>query len=214
VLLPGGGGGVLPYFGLGGALRKRFDLYGIRAAGLAPGEEPEDRVETMAGSALETIDAAGVVPELVFGWSLGGVIGWELCVRLAERGVRPDLVLVDSSPVPPPDTRETADTNAWLLGRLTATLGSDAATAELVTRTFAAQLEAIGRYRASVPYKGRVLLLTCAGPEPAPTVAQWRTLAPDLTVGHLAAGHYAVFDPGNLPALVDALTPFVSGGMQ
>lgn len=210
VILPGGGGGLQPYMRLAAVLGETHNVYAVRAAGLVPGEAPEDRVDLMADSATRALDGAGVTPNLVFGWSMGGVIGWEVCVRLAARRIQPDLALLDSSPLP---RVATAKSNAWLLDKVTGMLGprSDAATVDRVRRTLAAQMAALSEYRADRSYSGRVLMITCADPDPmrAPSLVEWRSLAPDLRERHVNADHYEVFDPEHLPGLVNALEPFL-----
>lgn len=211
VMLPGAGGGLGHYLQLAGALGQTGNVYGIRAAGLVAGEEPENRVGDMADSAVQALDDAGIVPELVFGWSMGGVIGWEVCVRLAERGVRPALVLLDSSPLRDEDTAESTN---WLLDKVGGMLGPrpDEESAARLRRVVLGQLSAVAEYRAERSYAGRVLLVTCAGPEATRelTVASWRKLAPDLREQHLDVDHYEVFRPEHWPALRDSLTPFVT----
>jgi len=208
VVLPGAGGGLQPYLRLAAVFGETHNVYAVRAAGLVPDEQPEDRVDVMADSAVRALDDAGVVPALVFGWSMGGVIGWEMCVRLAARGVRPDLAMLDSSPLPRVATEEA---NAWLVDRITGMLGPrpDAATTDRVRRTLAAQIGALAEYRTDRSYDGRVLMITCADPDSQrePSVAAWRALAPNLAEGHLEANHFDVFDPVHLPGLVTALAP-------
>ncbi|GAB3157542.1 hypothetical protein GCM10027290_58770 [Micromonospora sonneratiae] len=210
VMLPGAGGGLQPYLRLAGFFGQTHNVYAVRAAGLIPDEEPEDRVQVMADSAVRALDEAGIVPDLVFGWSMGGVIGWETCVRLADRGVRPALVLLDSSPLP---RKATGEGDTWLLDRVVQMLGPrpDRATVERVRRTLLAQMAALSDYRTERPYAGRVLLVTCSDPDPMrqPSVQAWRTLASDLREGHLDVDHFEVFDQVHLPGLVDALTPFL-----
>ncbi|SFB13849.1 Thioesterase domain-containing protein [Amycolatopsis marina] len=211
VLLPGAGGGLGYYLRLAEFLGRTGNVYGIRASGLVAGEEPESRVGDMADSALRALDDAGIEPDLVLGWSMGGVIGWEMCVRLAERGVRPDLALLDSSPLP---RAESADSTNWLLDKVGGMLGPrpDKENAARLKRVLMGQLSAVAEYRVDRSYGGRVLLVTCAGPEATRelTVANWRNLAPRLREQHLDVDHYEVFRPDNLPALRDSLTPFVT----
>lgn len=208
VMLAGAGGGLQPYLRLAGVIGETRNVYGIRAAGLVPDEAPEDRIEAMAEAALRALDDAGVTPDLVFGWSMGGAIGWELCVRLAARGVQPDLIMLDSSPLPRVASPEADD---WLFATVLGMLGPrpDPATVERVRLTLAAQVAAVNRYRTAHPYAGRVLIVSCTDPDPErePSMAAWRTLAPQLRETRVDADHYGVFDPAHLPALSAAMAP-------
>lgn len=211
VMLPGAGGGLSHYLRLARFLGQTGNVYGIRASGLVAGEEPENRIDEMADSAVRALDDAGIEPELVFGWSMGGVIGWEVCVRLAERGVQPALVLLDSSPLPGEDTVESTN---WLLDKVGGMLGPRPGeeSAARLKRVVLGQVSAVAEYRAERPYAGHVLLVTCAGPDATrePIVATWRKLAPHLRERHLDVDHYEVFGPEHFPALRDSLTPFVT----
>lgn len=210
LMVPGAGGGLQPYLRLAGALGKTHNVYGILAVGLLAGEEPEDDVAAMAESTLRAVDNAGITPDLLFGWSMGGAISWEVCVRLAARGIRPELVMLDSSPLPRTATEQE---NEWLLDRVTAMLG-DRADADMVVRvrrTLAGQIAALTDHRVDQPYDGRVLLISCTDPDRmrAPSIDHWRQLASDLREERVDADHFEVFDPAYLPALTELLRPFV-----
>jgi surfactin synthase thioesterase subunit len=164
VLLPGAGGGLYPYLRLASFLGQFHDVYGVRPAGLVAGEVPHDDIAAAADSVVEVLDAATIEPAVVFGWSLGGVLGWEVCVRLADRGHHPALIVVDSSPLPRPSTPDGDDR---IREQILRTLGPrpDQGTADRVLRTFEAQVTALTSYRTQSRYGGRVLLTTCpAGP--------------------------------------------------
>jgi thioesterase domain-containing protein len=211
VMLPGGGGGFNPYLRLAAHIGETHNVYVVRAAGLVPGEAHEASVEEMAEAAIEALDAATIAPALVFGWSMGGAIGWEICVRLADRGELPELVLVDASPLPRESTAAGDDRLRALVIR---TLGPHAATTtvDLVRRTFDAQLGALAAYRAQRPYAGRVLMLMCQDdefPGRATAAARWSELASNLESGQLAADHFGVFDPVHLPQLTDQIANFL-----
>lgn len=212
VLMPGAGGGLQPYLRLAGYLGRFYQVYAVRAAGLLPGDVAEDSVEAMADAALTAL--GGRSPELVLGWSLGGTVGWELCVRLADRGSRPDLVIVDSSPLP---RRPVPETDARVWDIIAAGLGPrpDAETVTRLRDTFRTQLCALAGYAATRPYSGRVLLLMCpdTGTDGitgrADAVRRWRELAPDLRTATLDVDHYAVFDPRHLTRFTGAIAGFL-----
>lgn len=212
VMFPGAGGGLGPYLRLASLLGRCYSVYAVRAAGLLPEDVPEDTIETMADSAVRALD--GHSPALVFGWSLGGTVAWETCVRLADRGVRPDLVVVDSSPLP---RRSTAAGDELIWDIIAGGLGPrpDEGTVARVRRTFDAQVRALAGHAAQREYAGRVLLLMCADTGPdgefsdrAGAVRRWRELAHDLRAATLDAGHYEVFDPEHLDRLMAEIGAF------
>ena len=212
VLLPGAGGGLNPYLGLASHLGRYFSVSAVRAAGLLPGDPTEDSIGAMADAAVAA--SGGHSPALVFGWSLGGTVGWEVCVRLADHGQRPDLVIVDSSPLPRPSTVEGDEEIRKII---VAGLGPrpDGDTVARVEHTFRAQVRALAGYTAERGYPGRVLLLMCSDSDAdgisgrAEAVRRWRALAPDLRVGTLDASHYAVFQPEHLDQLTGAIGAFL-----
>jgi len=212
VLMPGAGGGLQPYLRLAGYLGRFYQVCAVRASGLLPGDAEEDSVPAMADAALTAL--GGRSPELVFGWSLGGTVGWELCVRLADRGTCPDLVIVDSSPLPRRPVPET-DERIWDI--IAAGLGPrpDPATVTRLRDTFRTQLRVLAGYAATRSYPGRVLLLMCPDTPAdgitgrADAVRRWRELAPNLRMATLDADHYAVFDPSHLPLLATEMAGFL-----
>jgi surfactin synthase thioesterase subunit len=212
VMLPGLGGGLMPYLRLGAFLGQSYNVYAIRAAGLMPDEEPETAVPEMADGVLRVLESGGLVPDVVFGWSMGGTVAWEVCAALARRGHRPDLVMVDSSPLPLPADRERNDRT---LGAIVDMLGPrpDPETLRRLTTTCRLHLDALIRFAVRDSYDGRVLLLTCGGESANGrrdlAVARWHTLVPSLRTGTLAADHFGVFDPEHLPALSSAVGEFL-----
>lgn len=213
VMLPGAGGGMNSYLKLASHLGSSYNVYAVRAAGLLPDETPEDSVAAMADAAVRAL--GDLAPALVFGWSLGGTVAWETGVRLADRGLHPDLVIVDSSPLRRPSV-EADDERIWAV--IQAGLGprADEQTVRRVERTFRAQATALAGYAAQRRYPGRVLLLMCqdggtdgiSGRDAA--VARWRELAREPRVATLDADHYSVFDPEHLPRLTDEIDSFVA----
>ncbi|RSM75448.1 thioesterase [Amycolatopsis sp. WAC 01375] len=211
VMLPGAGGGLNPYLRLASHLGRHYSVYAVRAAGLVPGEPPEDSIAAMAESALSALGDRS--PALVFGWSLGGTVGWEMCVRLADRGSRPDLVIVDSSPLP---RHASAEDDERIRKLIVGGLGPrpDEHTVARVERTFRAQAHALAGYAAEREYPGRALLLMCRDADDGisgRTVAlrRWCELAPDLRTATLDAGHYDVFEPRHLDRLTGEVDAFL-----
>ncbi|MCM6773981.1 alpha/beta fold hydrolase [Nocardia sp. CDC159] len=211
VMLPGSGGGLSPYLRLARHLGKTYNVYGVLPTGMLPGERPEDTIAEMTAAVGRALDNGGIRPEVVFGWSFGGIIAWELSCDLAATGARPRVVIVDSSPLP---RRATAAEDHEIQSRILAQLGP-LAKPDLIDRVlniFAAQIVALREYEAERHYDGRVLLQMCTPWDTEATAAavrRWKELAGDLTVGTLDADHYDVFEPPYLPQLVAAIDEFL-----
>ncbi|MFT7836823.1 alpha/beta fold hydrolase [Saccharothrix sp. BKS2] len=199
LLLHPAGGGVGPYLGLAAELAARGPVHAVRAAGLLPGERPDDDLPTMVERYAALVDRP---PALLLGWSMGGVLAWELAARFAERGARPAVVLVDSTADPEPgDDR--------LREQVVASAGfaptEDAR--ERVAAVTDAHLGAMSRHRVRSRYDGPALLVRC----PDNTDTRWPSLARDLRTRHLACGHFEVFAPEHLATLVTHVKEFLDG---
>jgi amino acid adenylation domain-containing protein len=96
------GGTVFHYLPLREYLGPDQPLYGLQSPGLESGELPLARVEEMAAcylAALRTVQPDG--PYLLGGWSMGGLIAYEMTQQLQAQGEAVDLlVLIDSNSTP------------------------------------------------------------------------------------------------------------------
>ncbi|HYH83616.1 MAG TPA: amino acid adenylation domain-containing protein, partial [Longimicrobium sp.] len=94
------GGNVVSYAALARHLGPGFRVYGFQSRGLEDGELPHGRLEEMADDYLAAVRA--IQPEGPYrlgGWSMGGVVAFEITRRLEAAGERVELLaLVDSRP--------------------------------------------------------------------------------------------------------------------
>ncbi len=93
------GGTVACYDGLAAELPEHWSVYGIRASGLVAGESPEvTSLSALASRYIEQLrgqHASG--PYRLAGWSMGGVLAFEMARQLEAAGERVDfLALLDS----------------------------------------------------------------------------------------------------------------------
>jgi thioesterase domain-containing protein/aryl carrier-like protein len=97
------GGGVLCYLDLARCLDAEQPFYGIEARGLTAGEVPHERIEDMAADYVEAVLAARPDgPYRLGGWSLGGVVAFEMARQLEAQGRQVELVaLLDAWPSNP-----------------------------------------------------------------------------------------------------------------
>jgi amino acid adenylation domain-containing protein len=101
------GGTVLCYAKLAQRLGPEHPVYGLSAVGLQEFVLPQDDIEEMAASYLSTIlqEYRGDQIRLA-GWSMGGVIAYEMAVQLmSQQGEPAPVLLIDSecpSPLPEP----------------------------------------------------------------------------------------------------------------
>ena len=98
------GGHVFPYIHLARYLGPDQPCYGLQARGLEEGQEPHARIEDMAADyikGIRTVQADG--PYLLGGWSMGGVVAFEMARQLHARGQRVGLLALLDARIPTAD---------------------------------------------------------------------------------------------------------------
>jgi thioesterase domain-containing protein/acyl carrier protein len=92
------GGNVLAYASLARLLGTERPVYGLQSLGLEEGQEPYSSVEEMAAYYLKSVRLVQPVgPYLLGGWSMGGVIAFEMARQLHASGQTvATLILIDS----------------------------------------------------------------------------------------------------------------------
>jgi thioesterase domain-containing protein len=185
-------------------------VYGIRASGEYPGEEPDDSIPTMADRYTRLLRNLPAPPTLLVGWSLGGVLAWEMAGMMSagrnQSQDPPGLVLIDSSPSTwPTRPAEPAELRSAILR---AAAESGARTLEAIGCMVDAHADARSRFVPTRRYAGRVLLI--AGKRDRACGAGWEELADDLTVRDLLGGHFDMLSRQNLPALARHITEFLN----
>lgn len=94
------GGNILCYSSLARAIDSHYSVFALQAVGLSGDVEPLCTIESMAERYIEEI--LPLLPEpgtkwYLGGWSMGGVIAFEIASRLAKRQYSPEgLILIDS----------------------------------------------------------------------------------------------------------------------
>ena len=118
------GGNVLCYNELSNHLGFERPFYGLQARGLAENQIPYTRIEDMAAyyiDAIRTVRPDG--PYLLGGWSMGGVIAYEMAQQLEGQGQQVSLLaLLDARPVTSVDDAAQWD-ELTLLGSFARDLG-------------------------------------------------------------------------------------------
>jgi amino acid adenylation domain-containing protein len=98
------GGHVFPYVHLAQFLGPDQPCYGLQARGVEDGQDPDTRIEDMAATyiqALQTVQPTG--PYLLGGWSMGGVVAFEMAQQLLAQGQRVALLALLDGRIPTPD---------------------------------------------------------------------------------------------------------------
>ncbi|HEV8580122.1 MAG TPA: amino acid adenylation domain-containing protein [Thermoanaerobaculia bacterium] len=115
------GGDVLCFRGLSRYLGPGQPVYGLQSRGLVDGQEPHESLAEMAASYLgELLQVRSDGPYLLCGWSLGGLVAYEMARQLQARGGAVALLaVVDTVPrLPQPGEREAEeeqDDTRWLM---------------------------------------------------------------------------------------------------
>jgi amino acid adenylation domain-containing protein len=98
------GGHVFPYVHLANSLGPDQPCYGLQAKGLEEGQEPQTRIEEMAAfyiDAMRSVQAEG--PYFLGGWSMGGVVAFEMAQQLRAQGQRTALLALLDTRIPDAD---------------------------------------------------------------------------------------------------------------
>jgi amino acid adenylation domain-containing protein len=121
-LVHAAGGGMMCYADLVRHLGASQPCYGLQARGLDGDQEPDTQIEVMARSYIELLRTAQPQgPYLLGGWSLGGVIAFEMAQQLTAQGQAVALlVLIDSYA---PTGKPEAEDELTLLARFGRDLG-------------------------------------------------------------------------------------------
>ncbi|MCH0538727.1 amino acid adenylation domain-containing protein [Streptomyces sp. MUM 203J] len=229
------GGTTMCYAELARLLPDDRPFYGIEAVGLAPGEQPLATIEDMARryvAAVRAVRPDG--PYLLGGWSMGGLIAFEMARQLTEQGAEVARLVVIDAELPDPRTvgAELSDREvlAGIVRDLTGQpeachdLGDDAGVLgelqrrgvlpeELSTASwqrlralYGANLRAIARYR-SASYDGPVQLIQAAEQPEGTDGPQrsWERAGLSVIVDTVPGDHYSMWSSDRLPALVTAL---------
>ncbi|MYZ07671.1 hypothetical protein GT028_09855 [Streptomyces sp. SID2999] len=225
------GGGISCYVPL--ARQLPMPVYGIEAVGL-------DGVEAMADAYLEA--AAPLLdrgPVAFGGWSMGGVVAFEMARRAeAASGRTVPVVLIDSH-VPDPDAEAPgeADLVQWFAADWGASAGGDLGegitgraelwrraeerglldpgrdgdTARRLLDRFETNIGAVGRFRVPSGHRGPVRLLAAAGESWAAGDRGWGAVTSGgLTVTAVPGDHYGIMAD---PALPGEIADFLKGAV-
>jgi thioesterase domain-containing protein len=93
-------GSVLHFASVAGRLAARRSVLGLQCIGLNPGFDPDRTVEAMAERYLGIVRRENRPPPYdIIGYSMGGLVAFEMAVRLLDEGVPVRLGLLDP-PVP------------------------------------------------------------------------------------------------------------------
>jgi non-ribosomal peptide synthetase component F/thioesterase domain-containing protein/acyl carrier protein len=116
-----GGGIVYCYQELARRLGTDQPFYGLQASGLDAGTEPFDRIEPMAAryiAAVRAVQPAG--PYRLGGWSLGGLVAYEMACQLRAQGEEVSELVIFDTPAPPPARPEIPPRVRALAGEIAA----------------------------------------------------------------------------------------------
>lgn len=209
LLIHPAGGGLSQYLTLAGRLARHGSVHGIRAAGLLPDEEPQSSVVDMTETYLELLEALPRRPNLLVGWSLGGVIAWEMAARLGKNGPAPAVVMIDSFPDRRLAEVAAGDALPAAIERTISALDSSGG-AEQARRTARAHIAAVVGHRVEASCDAEALLISCTSARRTEQIARWQELASRLTVRHLDCGHFDVFQPGHELVVLRCVDEFLA----
>jgi thioesterase domain-containing protein len=95
------GGNVVNYIHLARYLDPEQPFYGLQAKGLYGQQEPHTQIEEMAASYIEAMYAVqSEGPYMLGGWSMGGIVAFEMANQLQKKGHKVALLAIIDSALP------------------------------------------------------------------------------------------------------------------
>lgn len=229
------GGTTLCYANLARQLSPTRPFYGIDASGLQPGERPLGTIEQMATAyvdQLRTVQPHG--PYLLGGWSMGGLIAFEMARQLEVQGERTSSLVVVDAVLPYPVVGATVLTEDALVARMITDLTGDAVGRSLsldsagafdllrergilpvetsketwlrLFEVYSAHLRAIDMYTPG-PYCGKIRVIQASvnsGVSEDPG-ASWRQAGLNVEIDLVPGDHYTMWNAENLKTLTAAV---------
>lgn len=200
-VIHGLGGSIMEFFDLVKHIRTPNPIYGLQAKGTDGASLPLTRIEDMARfhlDAIRNVQPRG--PYTLIGYSLGGVIAFEMALELFASGEKVSLLtMIDSYPHTEPLTlRERIRTNAAQLRyrvsdltRSSTNRTVDVPLSRVKERARFSDFLAWTRYRPGF-YNGKVRFVRAAdSPYPDP-VGTWSHLASRFEVETVPGDHHAI----------------------
>jgi amino acid adenylation domain-containing protein len=204
------GGDVLGFRDLARVLRPGRAVYGLQPT---PGDAGASTVEALAADyveAIRTVRPEG--PIVLLGWSMGGLIAFDMARQLTTAGLDVDLLFLVESypPTTTPDGAHGAGPGPVPEEVLAPFAGTELSRTEIDQRwrTFRQHEDAAARYTLG-RYDGEVQLVF-AREQPSPLRARaesaWRSvLAPSAATAVLPGDHYSLLREPDVTALADLI---------
>ncbi|EPX57243.1 Long-chain-fatty-acid--CoA ligase [Cystobacter fuscus DSM 2262] len=213
------GGSVFCYAELARSLDPQRPFLALQARGLEGEAPPRERIEEMAAAYVEEIRRVRPLgPYLLGGWSLGGVVAFEMAQQFLRAGEPVALVLIDSylSSTPSEEASsaelltgflqdvtalEGRSVDAWAPGDVSRVeelapvleaVGVDAQRGRSLFEVFRAHARALDQYVAR-PYPGTLFLLRSTDDPDAAMEETWKRLAQgEVRASTLETHHYGL----------------------
>ncbi|WP_394849971.1 amino acid adenylation domain-containing protein [Pendulispora brunnea] len=196
------GGSVFCYAELARALKPDIAFFALQARGLDGEATPRDRIEGMAAAYLADLRRAQPKgPYHLGGWSMGGVVAFEMAQQLLAAGETvASLVLLDSHPRPFQSEEASREAIAEDFQQL---LPEGAGMPpEHVLRTYEANARALSNYQLRA-YTGKIVLIA-ADAHVAILSDTWQRTTDLAIESHaLAADHYGLVKSPHVQAVAD-----------
>jgi amino acid adenylation domain-containing protein len=210
----GVGGDVFSFTDLSDRLGGEQPFYGLQAPDPKEGEQPLTSIEEMAVHYLQAVRSVQPQgPYHLGGWSLGGVIAFEMARRLQESGEEVALlVLIDSfapeSPAPQAGGSASEDGLKLIFeqARQRSILPEDfeLSDAKTLFRIFRRNFLAMRAFQPR-PYPGRLILLRAEGSPAAEPDHGWSRLAREVEVDSIPGDHYSILSKPHVEVLAERL---------
>jgi thioesterase domain-containing protein len=202
------------YVGLRGVLGRERPAFALEAPGLEDDCEPVDRLEGLAAAYVDAVrqrQPAG--PHILLGWSMGGLVAFEMARQLSAAGdAAALLVLIDSALTDGtwvPGEEEIAARFAYET-RVLEAADVDEELMRSRLAVFRANVRALYSYRTDWTFPGRLVLIRAAA-SPSRR-SDWAPRAHQVEERTLPGDHHSLLRADRLPALASAVEHCLPSG--
>ncbi|RBL90280.1 non-ribosomal peptide synthetase [Chitinophaga flava] len=185
-------------------LEADYNCYGLQYSGTEAGETPYNSIEQAAADFCDKIINHQPEQEFILiGYSMGGLIAFEMAKILEAQHIPFRLMLVDrEAPATGfriPGKNQTASTVRELLGKYDTIMPAYNTDREMLSRFLTNNINSINAYRNTTKIKSPIYVVESTGSKHQADMDQWRKCTySTVTIIPITGDHWEIFSPSGL----------------